>query len=240
MYNNSFYKVIDKFINRLRLNGFKQITYGNENELDLTKRQSDYPLAHIVVPTGFNDAKKTTMTFMIVVADKVDKTDNKEYPEYGQDNTIDIQQDLLVRIQTTLASMDRRYLETTDSIAIGYEIDYTTNFESFKEDYPELLTGFIFSINISFPNMIDDLECEDYGIEGVPTRPQNYSTSGTSGTSGIDGTSGTSGIDGIAYNNSVPSSSSASGTEGDMAYDANYLYVCWSDNNWFRISGSTF
>lgn len=39
---------------------------------------------------------------------------------------------------------------------------------------------------------------------------------------------------------SVPLSSSSPGKQGEIAYDDEYLYVCWSDNNWFRVSGSTF
>jgi hypothetical protein len=38
---------------------------------------------------------------------------------------------------------------------------------------------------------------------------------------------------------SVPSSSSASGTAGDEAYDSNYLYVCVSSNSWMRIAKDT-
>ena len=37
----------------------------------------------------------------------------------------------------------------------------------------------------------------------------------------------------------VPSSSSASGTPGDEAYDSNYLYVCVSANTWKRVSLSS-
>jgi hypothetical protein len=184
-YQNTFYKIVDKLINKLTQNGFKQVSYGTEKDLDLSKRQSNYPLAHIVVPNGSNDIKMTSLSFIIIVADKVDKTGN-EYIEYGKDNTIDIQQDLLVRTQTTLKAIDKRFLDTYDSLEIGYSLSNTT-FDSFKEDYPEILTGFIFSTNIEIPNMIDDLACEDYSISGVPSRPQGFGTSGTDGTSGING-----------------------------------------------------
>ena len=38
---------------------------------------------------------------------------------------------------------------------------------------------------------------------------------------------------------SVPSSSSASGTAGDEAYDSNYLYICVSANTWERVGLSS-
>jgi hypothetical protein len=38
----------------------------------------------------------------------------------------------------------------------------------------------------------------------------------------------------------TPSSSSASGTKGEFAYDTNYIYVCVATNTWKRVALSTF
>jgi hypothetical protein len=39
---------------------------------------------------------------------------------------------------------------------------------------------------------------------------------------------------------SVPGSSSATGTTGQMAYDSNYFYICVASNHWKRIAASDF
>jgi len=194
MYQTTFYKIIDKLINKLKLNGFKQISYGTENDISF-ERQNEFPLAHIIFPNGSNDQKITTINIVLTVADKCDYTGN-DFQEYGYDNTIDIQQDLLVRTQTAIKMLDKRYASTYDSIEIGYDI-LDISFNSFKENYTNLLTGLVFNITISFPNMYSELLCyDDTDIEGVPSRPYNFGTSGTSGTSGASGTSGQSGKSG--------------------------------------------
>lgn len=38
---------------------------------------------------------------------------------------------------------------------------------------------------------------------------------------------------------SVPTSSTANGKEGDIAYNSNYLFICYSDNAWKRIAWDT-
>ena len=38
----------------------------------------------------------------------------------------------------------------------------------------------------------------------------------------------------------TPSSSSASGTKGEIAYDTSYIYVCVATNTWKRVALSTF
>lgn len=39
---------------------------------------------------------------------------------------------------------------------------------------------------------------------------------------------------------SVPANSASDGTQGDIAFDGNYLYVCVGDNQWMRAPLSTF
>jgi hypothetical protein len=178
MYQTTLYKIIDKFINKLTINGFKQISYGDEKDLDF-ERQNNYPLAHLVLPSGKNDEKVTTISFVLIVADKALET-GPEYIQYGKDNTIDIQQDLLVRAQTSIKMLDKRYATSYDSIEIGYDLNYDMSFNSFKENLPNLVTGFIFSIEISFPNMYADLICiDEENIEGIPSRPLYFGTFGT-------------------------------------------------------------
>jgi hypothetical protein len=40
-------------------------------------------------------------------------------------------------------------------------------------------------------------------------------------------------------NPTVPASSSDTGTQGDISWDSNYLYLCTSGDTWKRISLST-
>ena len=45
-YANTLYRIIDKLINTLRLNGFKSITYGTEKDIDFSKKDITYPLGY--------------------------------------------------------------------------------------------------------------------------------------------------------------------------------------------------
>ena len=40
--------------------------------------------------------------------------------------------------------------------------------------------------------------------------------------------------------NSVPSTNTSPGTQGQIAADANYLYICVDENTWRRVALSTF
>src|SRR5574344_1079353 len=222
MYQNTLYRIIDKLINTLRLNGFKSITYGTEKDIDFSKKDISYPLAHIIMPNGTVNEKTTQLSFIILVADKLDNMRDNAYPEYGATNAIDIQQDLIVRTSTALKSLDKRYLTSYDSLEKGYDFQYNATFDVFYEDFPELLSGYIFNMVVSMPNMVDDCQ-PDPSIPGVPSRPQNYGTSGTDGTSGKDGeTYGTSGTDGTSGKDGVDGiigSSGSSGIDGTSGTD---------------------
>jgi hypothetical protein len=37
----------------------------------------------------------------------------------------------------------------------------------------------------------------------------------------------------------VPANASSSGEQGDVAWDANYIYICVSNNTWKRVAIST-
>lgn len=231
MYQNTLYRIIDKLINTLRLNGFKSITYGTEKDIDFSKKDISYPLAHIIMPNGTVNEKTTQLSFIILVADKLDNMRDNAYPEYGTTNAIDIQQDLIVRTSTALKSLDKRYLTSYDSLEIGYDFQYNATFDVFYEDFPELLSGYIFNMVVSMPNMVDDCQ-PDPSIPGVPSRPQNYGTSGTDGTSGASGTNGTSGTSGSSGISGTSGSSGISGTSGSSG-------ISPSASAYLALSGGT-
>lgn len=149
MYNNVYYKIVDRMINLFEANGFKQVTYGTEKELDLNKLNS-YPLAHIIMPTGSISTDMVTFNFAIVLADKVDLNNIEKY---GKDNTIDIQQNLITKYQIVIKQLEERYNSNYDSIELGYIINYNSTFTSFKQDYPNILSGYVAELSISVPSI---------------------------------------------------------------------------------------
>lgn len=44
----------------------------------------------------------------------------------------------------------------------------------------------------------------------------------------------------LIVSNTVPSTSSANGIAGEIAYDATYFYICTTTNTWKRITLETF
>lgn len=213
-YANTLYQAIDKIINKLTQVGFKTVTTGDEKDFDQIKRDVEYPQAHIIMPRGTINEHTTTLSFVLVVRDKLDRWETAEYPQYGNDNALDIYQDLTMRFTTALKSLDHRYLNTYDSIAVGFQLEYNANVDFIKDTEPELLAGLVVDFNITMPNMEDDCLPDISGL--VPSRPQNLGTSGTSGTSGVDGTSGTSGVDGMP---GVIGTSGLDGTSGTSGVD---------------------
>jgi hypothetical protein len=172
MYQNTLYKTNEKIINLLKASGFRTITTGDDTNYDQQKRDVQYPQAHIIVDGGVINEQTTDLFFKIMLMDKLDVASN-EFIEYGNDNFIDIQQDLIVRFSTVLRQLDKKYLTTYDSNFIGNEFKYGVNFAYFKETQPELLAGIVATFTITVPLMADDCATY-YSIEGMPSRPQNY------------------------------------------------------------------
>lgn len=172
MYQNTLYKTNEKIINLLKASGFRTITTGDDTNYDQQKRDVQYPQAHIIVDGGVINEQTTDLVFKIMLMDKLDVASN-EFIEYGNDNFIDIQQDLIVRFSTVLRQLDKKYLTTYDSNFIGNEFKYGVNFAYFKETQPELLAGIAATFTITVPLMSDDCATY-YSIEGMPSRPQNY------------------------------------------------------------------
>jgi hypothetical protein len=48
-----------------------------------------------------------------------------------------------------------------------------------------------------------------------------------------------SGVPGLVLGTSTPTTSSATGTAGSIAWDSNYIYVCVATNTWKRVAIST-
>lgn len=52
-------------------------------------------------------------------------------------------------------------------------------------------------------------------------------------------TDGSTGLGGIAIASQTPASASATGTQGQIAWDADYIYVCTATNTWKRVAIAT-
>ncbi|MGY5779977.1 hypothetical protein [Rhizobium sp. LEGMi135b] len=84
------------------------------------------------------------------------------------------------------------------------------------------------------------------GIYEASTTPTGLYLNGTYANFQIFGTNfsvltnGTVTTRGLRFQFNPPASSSASGTQGDVAFDANYIYVCAASNSWKRAALSAF
>lgn len=75
----------------------------------------------------------------------------------------------------------------------------------------------------------------------IPHTPGNYNLGNTTNYFNLLNITGIQFSDSTSQNtafkwSSVPASSSANGTAGQIAYDSNYVYVCVSTNTWKRLS----
>lgn len=168
MYTTGLYKIVDKILNTFSDEGFRQLTYGTDKDLDLSKRQSNYPLTHLVFTNLNHSSTATILNFSIIVADKLDKTPSDPHiqtnietqnevvgAKYGGTNILDIQQNLLIKSQTAINNITKRFISSYDSLNIGYGIQYPVSYNVFYEDYPELLSGYVISLSVELPNMTE-------------------------------------------------------------------------------------
>jgi hypothetical protein len=70
------------------------------------------------------------------------------------------------------------------------------------------------------------------GIQGIQGLTGGTGATGATGGQGIQGIQGPSGAEWAT----VPTSPTATGTAGQIAYDANYIYVCNATNNWTVVN----
>jgi len=148
----ALYKIIDRLNNLFIAEGFKSFTFGSVTDVNLFREEPEFPSVLTMIQPITYDSTQTTLTFAIIVADKVDKTGNS-YIEYAKDNSVDIYQDLLIKTQSVLNKMDERYLSTYDTLKLGYQLQYNVSMDPFSEDYPDLLTGYIVKVSFNVPNM---------------------------------------------------------------------------------------
>jgi hypothetical protein len=164
---NNLYRIFKDLNTELINAGFRNVTIGADVEVDMNK-QTIYPLAHIVLPTALQAEVMTRISFQIIGADIVDFTQDDEITDQvndfiGEDNVQDILQDILARFQEAFKKL------TNSATYPGYDILYDIQYESFKNQYTNLLAGWKATVEIEVPNM-DDGNCIAVAGE-VPTIP---------------------------------------------------------------------
>jgi len=152
---NLFYALTEKMFNTFTDVGFNSVTYGSEGDADIQKRLTDYPFSHTNLSNISIEDKATTLSFNIIVGDKVDQTNTTQINKYAKDNTIDIQQDLLNKMSQFLVDLQELNLESYDDLIYGYDLDKPVSAIAFRNDLPNILTGFFFILNVEVPNMAD-------------------------------------------------------------------------------------
>jgi hypothetical protein len=142
----NYYTIIKLISDRLKAGGFKTVTFGEIDEVDI-ERQNIFPLAHIVPETSGIARQPFTYSFTIVALDLVlfpkGNPLDEVTPEFGQDNT----QDVLADIHFRLATFAEYLRRGADDYEIG-EIDI----DPFKERWESLVAGWTMSLTINAKN----------------------------------------------------------------------------------------
>ena len=145
-----FYNVTDKLKETLRsYEGISTVTFGDITQVDL-KRQSIFPLAHIVVNSADLLGNVINFNFSILFLDLVDESDQdlnkQEEPFYGINNLQDVYNSLLAQANHLDQDLRRgdlfseRYTVTTGSL------------EATQDHLENVLAGWVMNINIEVPN----------------------------------------------------------------------------------------
>ena len=142
----NYYKIVKTIADRLTAAGFKTVTFGELDEVDLM-RQAIYPCAHIVPETSGIARTAFTYQFTIVAFDLVlfpkgNLTDEVD-PFFGQDNTQDVMSDIHYRLATFAEKLKRDANE--------YEIE-EIDIDPFKERWEQMVAGWTLPIIISAKN----------------------------------------------------------------------------------------
>lgn len=142
----NYYTIVKLIADRLKSGGFKTVTFGEIDEVDL-QRQGIFPCAHIIPETSGIARQPFTYQFTIVAFDLVlfpkgNLTDEVE-PFFGQDNTQDVLSDIHYRLS--------RFAEYLKRGMDDYEIA-EIDIDPFKERWESLVAGWTLSLTISARN----------------------------------------------------------------------------------------
>jgi len=140
----SFYKVIDTIRDVIKAEPFNhEVTFGNIADIDL-KKQSLYPLCHIMVNSATIQENYVIHNITIFVMDLVDIS-NEQTRDYflGNDNRQDV-----LNTQLALATRVMRVLQKKDTYRNGFELVADATCEPFIERFDNMLAGWAVTFEI--------------------------------------------------------------------------------------------
>ena len=144
-----FYQVTERLYDLFKEKGFNTITLDDEQDIDL-KRQSIYPLAHIVPTTSSFNEKTNTFSFLLIVLDVTDfskkNRNDQNLAFYGIDNRQDILHELFEKLRCVCEEFARG-----DSYSDKMQLTFPTSAEPIIEDLENVLTGWSILVNIEVP-----------------------------------------------------------------------------------------
>lgn len=145
-----FYQITERLYDLFVEHGFNTITLDDEQDIDL-KRQSIYPLAHIVpMPSTYN-GNTNTFSFLLMVLDITDfNKKNKNEQDlmfYGIDNRQDILHSLFEKLRNVIEDLYRG-----DSFSDMIQTALPIGIDPIVTEFDNGLTGWTAQISITVPS----------------------------------------------------------------------------------------
>ena len=141
---NSFYNIIDKIKEVVSAEPFNnEITFGDIADIDL-KKQSLFPLAHIMVNNMNIEEQHVTFNITLFLMDLVDISNEPDSTLFlGNDNRQDI-----LNTQAALATRVIRVLQKSDLYKDQFQLIGTASCEPFTERFDNMLAGWAITFDI--------------------------------------------------------------------------------------------
>jgi|TARA_R100000479_G_scaffold106878_1_gene53577 hypothetical protein len=141
---NSFYNIIDKIKQVVTAEPFNnEITFGDIADIDL-KKQSLFPLAHIMVNNMNIEEQHVTFNITLFLMDLVDISNEPDTTLFlGNDNRQDI-----LNTQAALATRVIRVLQKSDLYKDEFQLIGTASCEPFTERFDNMLAGWAVTFDV--------------------------------------------------------------------------------------------
>ena len=141
---NSFYNIIDKIKEVVAAEPFNnEITFGDIADIDL-KKQSLFPLAHIMVNNMNIEEQHVTFNITLFLMDLVDISNEPDTTLFlGNDNRQDI-----LNTQAALATRVIRALQKSDLYKDQFQLIGAASCEPFTERFDNMLAGWAITFDV--------------------------------------------------------------------------------------------
>lgn len=140
----SFYNIIDKIKEVVNSEPFNSnVSFGDITNIDL-KKQSIFPLAHIMVNNATINDNYITFNVTLFLMDLVDDSKEADVSLFlGNDNTQDV-----LNTQIALGTRVMRVLQKSDLYRNEFELINAANCEPFEERFDNALAGWAITFDI--------------------------------------------------------------------------------------------